>query len=466
MRKNFYLSGLFLCILALCGCGGGGSAADPMGTGTVQFVDESGSVITSATVSPGGSITLLAKVTNLRSDGTAVPVVNEKVSFSLISFGNGGGVSVVNDRTASGGQAMAVYTAGNNMASDTVRVTTDGSGSTATITITKTGGIVGARIATLSPSSSAVAAGQTSVITAHVTDGNSNPMWGETVTFTIPVNESGASFVYAAGVYVSSVSVNTDAAGNAIAVYYAGSNDSLTVVYDTVRGALTNGSSNAVVITRSAETPPTDLSISVAAAPTPVSAGQVSIVTATLTGDDNAGVTVTFSLPVNNSGASLSASYAVTDGSGKAVVTYTAGSSNPTQTVTDTVRASVGSISDSAAITRTGTGTTSYTVTLTPPGDFTGGWTGQIVAGTLTAKVVDNLGKNVAGVTVTFTIESASVGAKGTLSSATAVTNAGGEAAVSYSRNVVEAAGITIFINFKATIPDGTSGLGRLQIDA
>ena len=50
MRKYFHGSVLFLCILALCisGCGGG-SAADPMGTGTVTLTADS------TTVEPGGS---------------------------------------------------------------------------------------------------------------------------------------------------------------------------------------------------------------------------------------------------------------------------------------------------------------------------------------------------------------------------------------------------------------------------
>ena len=40
----------------------------------------------------------------------------------------------------------------------------------------------------------------------------------------------------------------------------------------------------------------------------------------TVKGDDNAGVTVNFALETNNSGASLSRTSSVTDGSGKAVV--------------------------------------------------------------------------------------------------------------------------------------------------
>jgi hypothetical protein len=62
---------------------------------------------------------------------------------------------------------------------------------------------------------------------------------------------------------------------------------------------------------------------------------------------------VTFTLSVNNSGATLSASSAVTDGSGKAQVTYQAGSNSPTIDVQDVVRAAAGSIASLVAITRT-----------------------------------------------------------------------------------------------------------------
>ena len=101
MRKHFYGSVLFLCILALCisGCGGsGGSAADPMGTATVQFIDESGKILVPEEgqgfiwfqISPGQSRQLIVKVTNNRSDGSTVPVVNEYVTFTLLTPANGG----------------------------------------------------------------------------------------------------------------------------------------------------------------------------------------------------------------------------------------------------------------------------------------------------------------------------------------------------------------------------------------
>lgn len=386
---------IIVCLGSLSGCG---DSTDPLGTGIVQFYDVStGTVITTVTVDPGGSLTLVVRVMNLRSDGTLAPVIGERVTFSLLTPANNGGLTVVNDRTAGNGQAMALYTAGNNFAIDSVRVTT-GAGAVATITINKTGGIVGPRISNLTASSTSVANGQTSIITATVTDGNNNPMMGEAVTFTIPTNDSNACFINAANACVLSVVVTTDGSGNARAVYHGGSQWPNVDVYDTVRATLANGSTNFLVMTRTAATP---LALTVTATPTSVAAGQVSIITARLTGNNNAGVTVFFSLPVNSSGATLSASSAITDGAGSAVVIYTAGANNPTQTVTDSVQASAGTMSGAVAITRTGAGTTAgYSIDVKAEPETVAAGGGSSV---ITANVKNNLGTNVSGVTVTFT---------------------------------------------------------------
>lgn len=435
-----------LIIVSLGSLSGCGDSADPLGVGIIQFYDAtSGTVVTSMTVDPGSSLTLVVKVKILRSDGTLAPVIGERVTFTLLTPVNGGGVTVMNDRTAGDGQAMAVYTSGNNFGIDSVRATT-GSGATATLTITKTGGLIGARIATMTASPLTVESGGSSVITAKVTDGNSNPMQGETVTFSLPVNGSGASFA-------TPVSVATDAGGNAVVIYRAGSNTSLIDIFDTVRGVLANGSSNAVVITVSAPTPPTPptpvtpLSIAVAALPTSVVAGQSSIVTATLTGTNNSGVTVTFSLSLNNSGATLSASSAVTDGAGKAVVTYTAGANNPTLTVSDTVRAAVGSISSSAVITRTGTATLAYSITVSAsPATLTAKNSNSVV----TATVRDNLGAAISGVTVNFAVSG--VLPLGTLSVAAATTDGSGNASTTFTGNGVAATDATSVVTASITV--------------
>lgn len=404
---------------SLSGCG---DSADPLKTGIIEFHDAStGVIITSITTSPGGSVTLVVRVRNLRSDGTTwVPVIGEKVTFTLLTPGNGGGLTVVNDRTAGNGQAMAVFTAGNNSATDSVRATT-GSGATASITITKTGGIVGARISTLTASATTVGGYQTSTVTATVTDGNSpaNPILGEPVTFTIPMNQSGACFITASLACVESITVNTDASGHAVALYRGGLYDPYSDASDTVRAALANGSSNALVIIRSGGTP---LSIAVEASPTSVPAGGTSIITATLTGSGNAGVLVNFTIPVNNSGATLSAFSAVTDGSGRAVVTYIAGASDPMMNVSDSVQAVVGYISASVVITRSASTPLAIAVAASPSVVTAGGT--SIITATLTGD------RNV-GVLVNLSIPINNSGAS--LSASSAVTDGTGKAVVSYS---------------------------------
>jgi len=327
MRKNFYLSGLFLCMLALCVGGCGDSAADPMGTATVQFIDGSGAIITTASVVPNGTITLIAQVTNLRSDGTAKPVSGEQVSFSLVNTGNGASLTVVNNRTGSGGRVTALFTSGNSMYSDIVRVTTDGSGSTATIHINKTGGMTDPRIKTLTASNVEVVAGQSSEITAEVVDGAGSPVMGVLVRFSIPVNGSGAGFAnaYADGNFYA----YTDVGGFATAVYQAGGVDPYNDVYDSVLAELENGSSNAVDIKRTAgtaPTPPTPSSYSITigpASPTVPLAGGSCIITANVKdGTTNAGnVTVNFT----TSGGSVSPSSRATGGDGNAATTFTTG---------------------------------------------------------------------------------------------------------------------------------------------
>lgn len=410
---------LVLIIVFLGSLSGCGDSADPLGTGIIQFYDVSSElVITTTSVDPGGNVTLTVRVRNLRSDGSLAPVIGERVTFTLLTPANGGGLTVVNERTAGNGQAMAVFTAGNNSAIDSVRATTS-TGSTATITITKTGGIVGARIASILPVSATVAAGQTVAITATVTDGNNNPMMGEPVTFTVATNSSGGSFFNTGSI---NATVNTDAGGNALVVYQAGSGSLALEVYDTILATLTNGSRSAVTVTRSAPAPVvpgTPLSLSVAASPTSVSAGQISIVTATLTGTNNAGVTVTFSVPLNNSGATLSSTTAITDGAGNAVVSYTAGSNNATLTVYDTVQAAVGTATTSAVITRTGASATAYSITVsaTPnPLSLIGG------SSVVTANVQTSTGTAVSGVLVTFSTSA------GAVSPLTATTDGSGNA--------------------------------------
>ncbi|MCX5838917.1 MAG: hypothetical protein NTW71_10440 [Deltaproteobacteria bacterium] len=444
MRKNFYLSGLFLCILALCICGcGGGSAADPMGTGTVRFLDKSGSITDTAEVVPNGTITLTAKVSNLRSNGTSVPVVNEQVSFSIVNPGSLATLTVVNDRTNGDGLVTASFTSGNTMYADIVRVTTE-VGATATIHINKTGGLTDPRIEKLEASAKEVVAGQTSVITAHVIDGASNPVKNAFVRFRLTANGSGAIFTDAST--DGNCYVYTDVGGNATAVYKAGGADPYSVVYDAVQADLQDYASSAAVdIKRTAGTAPpptTDLSVTLAAAPaadTEISAGQTRIITATVAGDNKAGAAVTFTIPVNTSGAVFinSGGFAVNtitvtaSGTGIATVIYRAGANSPGAAIQDTVQALLANGSNAAIILkRASTTPSTYTVTITP--SVTQVSAGQVSIITAKVQKTDATGALIAAPveTVSFSLPVNSSGA--TLTPTTATTDSSGNAVVIY----------------------------------
>jgi adhesin/invasin len=405
-------------------------------------------------VNAGGVSVITATLTGENKAGVTV-------TFSLPINNSGATLSSSTAITDGLGKAVVIYKAGANSPTfdvqDVVRAAV-GSASDAK-SITRTGQsvppVTPLSISLAAPDPASVNVGGVSVITATLTGDNKV---GVTVTFSLPINNSGAT--------LSSSTAITDGAGKAVVIYKAGASSPTISVQDVVRAAV-GSASDAKTITRTGVSV-TPLSISLAAPdPTSVNAGGMSVITATLTGDNKAGVAVTFSLPVNTSGATLSPSTAITDGSGKAVVIYQAGALSPTIDVQDVVRASVGTASDAKAITRKASMPTSYAVTLSADHtDFLStagvGWTGQTVGSVLTATVSDSSGQAVTGMTVTFSI----VSGGGTFASGTAVTGADGKAVTAYSKIVTETAGTTFYVFLKATLPDGTAAILSLRIDA
>ncbi|MDP1991559.1 MAG: Ig-like domain-containing protein [Syntrophales bacterium] len=404
MRKVLVYFACFF-ILIIMGCGD--TSGDPTARMETLTAD-------STDVTPGGSTVIT--VTVIKAGGTATTTTSaprawgENVTFKLLTA-NGAQLSVLTQKTDGDGKARTVYTAGNNYNEDVIQATLD-NGMSASIVIKKTGNVSGASIKiTTEPSPASVSAFGIISIVATVTDA-ARPISGETVEFKLVENNSGATLTI-----LSSV---TDAAGQAIATYRAGGNDP---AQDVVQAKLlSNGAVSSVVIDVIAGAP--GVSIDVEASPASVSAGQVSIVTATLTGDAKEGVTVTFTLPINSSGATLSAATATTDGSGKAVVTYQAGSQSPTLSVSDTVRAAVGSISSTAVITRTGSSTTTFSIIVSASPQTLASKTSSSV---LTANVKNNLGTAVGGVTVTFTVT------RGSLSASSVTTDGSGNAVTTFT---------------------------------
>ncbi len=447
MRKAVILSGLFLGILALLGCGG--SSNDPLGTGTITLTADS------TTVAAGGSITITAKVTNKTAAGTDVPVLGERVAFALLT-NNGGSLQVPRNETGADGIVRAVFTAGSGtLLPDTIRATTS-NGATATITITKTGGIVGPRLSSLTAGSSTLTAGQTTTITAVVHDQNGNVVANELVTFTLVLDNSGGRFRTDAHTWAGTIQVRTDQSGQAIAVYMAGDKDPSVTVQDTIKAYLASGSDRIVLITRSVQA--VGNAVTLAATPnTGLLGGQTSILTATVKNAQGVSISnevVTFSITVNASGGRLLSDSARTDGTGVATVIYQAGSNSPTLAVQDTVQATLSSGAVGVATISRNAGAAAYVVTVEADPSTLGSTTGQSV---ITATVKNNAGTAVSNVLVDFAV----VGGPsvGSMLPVQATTDASGNAVSTFT----SAAGTARTTVVTATV-HGTSYSGAVPI--
>ena len=321
----------------------------------------------------------------------------------------------------------------------------------------------------LAAADTTVADGNSTILTATVTVTRKDSKGvyvtdhypGQAVTFVIISNNSGGTLTPMNGGI-------TNADGVASAIYTAGKLKKGLVVQDTVQAHIA-GYSGQIVITRTGVE--SGYTIALTAAPTSVAAGQNSVITATVSATDPenpsaggvpvSGQIVNFSLVASNSGGYLVTVNAVTDASGKATATYTAGSSSPGIDVTDTVQASAGGSTAVVAITRTeGQG---YGITLTAdPDKFGGNWQGQTVRSVLTA-IVTGESKELSGQTVTFTI----ISGGGSLSSLTARTDGTGTAVVTYSRYISENTGTgqaVIFVVIKARLSSGAEAEARIGI--
>jgi hypothetical protein len=171
---------------------------------------------------------------------------------------------------------------------------------------------------------------------------------------------------------------------------------------------------------------------------TSVTAGQVCIITATVTSGSTAagGVTATFALPVNNSGATLTTPSgtgttvtATTDSTGNAVAIYQPGTTDFDRTVSDSVQASVTGASTAVSITRTGSYVSDIRIDVS--NSVSPSWNGQSV---MTATVINNDGTPISGVTVTFSVAAGGT-AGGSVSPSTATTDNNGDAVSVYKAN-------------------------------
>ena len=187
-------------------------------------------------------------------------------------------------------------------------------------------------------------AGQSDIITATVTDGEQTAIMGAEVTFSVLNNNDATIVAINGGI--------TDAAGKALALYTAGKNTPTLETRETIQASVEDASS-ILIVTRKAITEDQIKEIT-ASSPT-VSEGEVSIITATIAHKGVYGEisnqTITFSIPVNNSGASLidgnwNSILSITipvelswNTSMEVSIAYQAGTSNPDKDMQDVVLA-------------------------------------------------------------------------------------------------------------------------------
>jgi 5-hydroxyisourate hydrolase-like protein (transthyretin family) len=320
----------------------------------------------------------------------------------------GSTITTINGLTDSSGRAVAIYTAGATSPTATVQDTVQAgiTGSAGVVIITRTASTalppVGYLVA-LAADVTSLAAGQSAIVTATVTDGSGNPASGQTVTFALLSNNSGATFKTLNG-------GSTDASGRAVAVYTTGATAPTSSVQDTFQASVT-GATGAIVMTRTASSaaPATGLRMTATATPTSLIAGAMSVIAAQVANADGtpaSGITVTFAIVRNNSGAPglTTLNSGLTDANGTAVATYTAGSNSPGLSVQDAVTAGVtGSTAGAVIITRlpaTGTGNR-VSLVLNPATTLVTTTSNCIVKATVLS---DDGVTPVAGETVTFSI--------------------------------------------------------------
>lgn len=453
----------FAMLLFLIACGG--SIDDETEGSTSTGMKISAFVAAPTTLVAGQSSILTVMVT----DNAGAPVSGQAVTFNIINDKSEGAVTTLGlGVTDAGGQAVATYTAGEKSPTENIQVTIQASvaKTTSALFITRTASTGTSStpdyIERISASPSTVNEGQLSVIEATIY--HSGEAANQTITFTIPLNNSGASFIDSNGASVSTFTTTMKLDSGYLPVtvtYKAGTNVSGTMVEDIVQAKLGNDSASTIIITRiSSGTSTTGLVLTLKADKYSLAGGESTIITAKVTNGTSAvkdePVTFGFSPGGNRSGASLTNVSATTDAAGEATALYTAGTS--ALAVQDIVQATITGSTKAIIINKTGTtGGTTVTaahilISASPLTVKSDGSTSS----TITVIALNDVYAALSGVTVTLGTDT------GVLSAPTVVTNTTTPATVTF-RNPINTADPTYAINRTATISTA-AGTATAQI--
>lgn len=382
-------------------------------------------VLTASPASPvaGNAATLSALV---RDSGNN-PVAGVQVNFSVTGSGS---LSSVTATTAANGIATVSYTTHTLVETAALRAeAATNSSINDTENVTSVAGAPDSISFAAAPTDPV--AGNNTTLTATVIDFYGNPVSGVDVTF---------DYVVANG-WLVPLSGTTNALGEVSTTYTTAN----TVEAAELTAYVTTDPSvsDNVFVWSKAGAP---ASISTSASPANPVAGSAATLTATVldsNGNVVPGVGVTFSKSGNGS---LPVTYATTNGSGNAAVSYTTGITVSTATLTAVVTATP-AITGNVNVTSVAGAAAFLTLSNGPAMPVAGYGT------TVTATVTDANGNAVPGVSVSFSVVPGF--GNGSLSGATAATNALGEAVVIYtSYTTVETAELHAEITLNSLVVD------------
>jgi hypothetical protein len=373
---------------------------------------------------PADHITTSTVTATVTSSGGG-PVPNDSVNFTTSGSPAAacGTFTTANPINTNGaGKATVTYLSSSTVGTCTITATEASLGKTGSTTITQTT-VVNTITVTASVNPVPADGATTSNIQSHVSNTVTGNVGSDVVTYTMSANPAGACGTLSA-------STATTAAGTGltpIVTYTA----SLVVGFCTVTATEAGTGQSATVVITQKGTATNAVTVAVAPASVPADGTTTSTVTATVTGTGHGADLVAFTLTPSVAGAcgTLSAASATTNAGGTAAVTYTAST---------TAGSCVVNVSEANGGTNNlaqGAGTKTITQTAVPnaislaanPTSIKGD---GITTSVITATVTKGIGGALSGDVVNFTAPGANCG---TLSAASATTDAAGHASVTYT---------------------------------
>lgn len=416
MKKFLSMMMAAAAVLALASCGGGGSG--PITGGQAP----------GGTTSSANSLTLTTSVPQIPSDGSQSSTLtalvrdanNNVVTSVPVAFNSSSGaLQVTQATTGASGTATATLTAAGDPTNRTITI----NATTGTIKATTTVNVVGTKMTLSGPTS--LVQGTTGSYTATLVNSAGTGVEGQTVTITSSNNNT-----------ISPTTFTTDSNGSGTFQLTAVNSGNDTV---TVAGLGTQAAQSLTVSSQA-------FSFSAPAANAQIAIGTPTTVTVTWasSGAPVVGQVVNFS----TTRGTLSSATATTDSSGTATVTVSSTTSGPA-----VISASGSGASGQVNVTFIATAPNSMDVQASPAAISLKGQS------TITAIVRDANNNLVQGQTVDFTIVQDSTG--GSLSAASAITNAEGEASVAYTASSTASAtnGVVISASIPSTAITGQTSL-------